>query len=214
MSLAKGAWPYEVFYRLGIHRLTWHRDAPLPEVRRWHVAGELGGKSVLEIGGGLASNAIWLAQQGLRAAVVDFAPRAIALARRRADRLSVALDARVVDVTRGDPTLGRFDMIVDCECLQDLKTRAERELYATSVTQWLAPGGKLVVASWLHRTPAEAKAFFPLARLADDEVPSLFPTFHVEENDIQRQKYFGVSGWHTVLRVRAPAASEPATGAS
>jgi len=205
MPLPKNALPYEIFYRLGIHRITWHRDAPVPEVAQWFDAGVLAGRTALEVGCGLASNALWLAKRGLRATAIDFSPRAVALAARRAETLRVPLETRVVDVTVGEPSIGPFDVVVDCECLQDLATPELRQAYAASMRRWLAPGGALVIVTWLARDEDEAKRFFPLSRLREQELLGLFPGYRFEEQRIRRQRYVGVLGWHGVFRVRAPA---------
>jgi 2-polyprenyl-3-methyl-5-hydroxy-6-metoxy-1,4-benzoquinol methylase len=205
MRLSLRALPYEAFYRIGLHRVTWHRDDPMPEVVEWHGAGKLTGASALEVGAGAASNALWLARQGFSATAVDFSPRAVKLARDRGAREHVALHTRLVDVTRGDRALGRFDVIIDRECLQDLKHPVQRSRYAHNVRTWMADGAALVIATWVYRNGVEERRRFPTARLADAEVPRLFPDLTVQERRLESRRLFGVSGLHAVFLLRRAA---------
>jgi 2-polyprenyl-3-methyl-5-hydroxy-6-metoxy-1,4-benzoquinol methylase len=205
MCISLRALPYEAFYRVGLHRVTWHRDDPMPEVVEWHEAGKLAGASALEIGAGAASNALWLARQGLSATAVDFSPRAVELARGRGVRERVALETRLVDVTRGDRALGRFDIIIDRECLQDLKHPVQRSRYAHNVRTWMAEGAALVIATWVYRSEAEKRRRFPTARLADTEVPRLFPDLTLQERRLESRRLFGFSGSHAIFLLRRAA---------
>jgi 2-polyprenyl-3-methyl-5-hydroxy-6-metoxy-1,4-benzoquinol methylase len=154
------------------------------------------------VGAGGASNALWFARQGLSATAIDFSPRAVQIARARARRERLGLDARVVDVTRGDPSLGCFDIVADRECLQDLQRSEARAAYARNVLQWLAPGAAFVVATWIYRSDREARRRFPTARLAQDEVPRLFPELVVEECQVEERRLFGFSSAHATFLLR------------
>jgi 2-polyprenyl-3-methyl-5-hydroxy-6-metoxy-1,4-benzoquinol methylase len=202
MALSLDALPYETFYRLGLHKLTWHRDEPMPEIIRFFDTGQLAGTSVLEVGAGAASNALWLARQGYSACAIDFAPRAVEIARARAERERVPLRTRIIDVTRGEPSLGRFDVVIDRECLQDLQDPAQRMAYARNVLGWMAPGAALVIATWVYRNEAQHSRRFPTARLALDEVPRLFPTLHVETRELEHRKLFGLGSAHATFLLR------------
>ena len=197
--------PYELFYRWGLYRVAWHMDGPLPTLATWQSEGLLPGTTALDIGCGAASNGLFLARRGYEVTAVDFAPTAVKLATRRAAREGLSLKARVCDVTRGDATLGTFDLLFDRECLQDLKAPAARRAYARVARSWLAPKGALVVASWLYRTEAERRRFFPTARLPADEIPSLFDDLTLEAREQQERRLYGVTGVHCVYRFRAPA---------
>lgn len=174
----------------------------MPSVVRWIETGRLAPRTVLEVGCGGASNALWLASRGVAATAIDFSPQAIRFADRRARRMQLNLTTRVVDVRRGDDTLGKFDLVIDSECVQDMKTRAEREEYAKSVSTWLAPGGALLIASWLFRTPAEEKTRFPISRLPEYEIPSLFPRLRVDARLVQERTAYRKPGCYGVFLLR------------
>jgi SAM-dependent methyltransferase len=197
------AWPYELSYRLRLHRFFWHRDDPPGVIVDWDRQGKIPGARVLEIGAGLASIGLWLARNGRTVTAIDFSPRAVALARARARALRLALDAHVVDATRGDPALGRYDLIVDCECLQDIRSDRDRSRYADSVRRWLAPSGRLVVVTWLLPPRGQRRLPFPVSRLPEDEVPNLFSGLRLEERCIAKTSLYGIPGRQAAFRLSA-----------
>jgi 2-polyprenyl-3-methyl-5-hydroxy-6-metoxy-1,4-benzoquinol methylase len=160
---------------------------------------------MLELGAGAASNALWLARRGFEAVAVDFSPRAVAIAKARAVREGLALDARIVDVTRGDDTLGRFDVVVDRECLQDLKRAEDRAAYARHVLRWMNPRAALVIASWVFRDERAARRPFPTSRLPLGEVPRLLPELEVEHVQVETRRLYGFSSEHATFLLRRSA---------
>jgi len=94
----------------------------------------------LDLGCGTGTNAITLAKHGWEVAGVDFIPKAINSARRKAKRAVVQVDFHISDVTRLTGIIGSFNLILDIGCYQSLN-QAGMEAYRERVSQLLAPGG-------------------------------------------------------------------------
>jgi cyclopropane fatty-acyl-phospholipid synthase-like methyltransferase len=93
----------------------------------------------LDLGCGTGTNVITLARNGWQVTGVDFAPRAIALARKKAARTGISADLRVEDVTRLSLP-GPYDLILDMGCFHSLSTEGRRS-YLERLCHLLATGG-------------------------------------------------------------------------
>ena len=87
----------------------------LTEFIRSHAPGR-----ALDLGCGTGTNVITLAQHGWWVTGVDFAWRAIRVARRKARRSGVEVELQVADVTRGDAVSGPYDLVLDLGCFHNL----------------------------------------------------------------------------------------------
>jgi SAM-dependent methyltransferase len=94
----------------------------------------------LDLGCGTGTNVITLARLGWQVTGVDFAPRAIARARRKAAQAGVRVDLRVGDVTRLEGIAGPFDFALDLGCYHGL-SEPEMGAYFRQLDRVLAPGG-------------------------------------------------------------------------
>jgi SAM-dependent methyltransferase len=112
-----------------------------------HPAG-----TALDLGCGTGTNAIYLAQQGWKVTGIDFARRAIRIARRKARKLGLEVDLQVGDVTHLESLVGQFDLILDIGCLHNLDDHG-REAYLHLVKRLLAPGGTFLVYLILRQNP-------------------------------------------------------------
>lgn len=121
--------------------LPWHDDASheplLATIERLAPPPA----SVLEIGTGLGTLAVALAQRGYRVLATDLSAVALSQARARAG------DAPVIwlrdDVT-DSRVRGRFELVVDRGCLPGL-SGTQAEAWAKTVTDLVQPGGRLVL---------------------------------------------------------------------
>ncbi len=116
----------------------WDTGIPAPELVR-AIANRPPGRA-LDLGCGTGTNVRYLAEHGWQATGLDFAPSAIARARRRLRPL--AADLRVADVTRlGDQDFsGPFDLALDMGCFHSLTAEGQRS-YALGLERWMKPGG-------------------------------------------------------------------------
>ena len=113
---------------------------------RFRVMGDLGGKSLLDVGCGDGLNAVMLAKMGANVTGIDVSPKAIELARRRgevngvSDRLSlIAAPLETADLPPDTFDLVWADGILH-HVLDDL------ELVLDRLTRWVKPEGLLVFA--------------------------------------------------------------------
>jgi SAM-dependent methyltransferase len=106
----------------------------------------------LDLGCGTGTNSITLALQGWRVNGVDFMPRAIRQARRKAQRTGLKIDFRVGDVARLDGLAGQFDLILDIGCYHNLSGKAKQSYHA-NLLHWLASGGTFLLYGFLTSTP-------------------------------------------------------------
>ena len=98
----------------------------------------------LDLGCGTGTNVLALAQAGWQVCGVDFAPKAVALARRRLSRAMVKADLRVGDVTRINDIHGSFDLVLDIGCFHSL-TPDGKKRYAGNLGHLLVPGGTFLL---------------------------------------------------------------------
>ena len=103
-------------------------------------------KSVLEIGCGTGTNVITLARRGWQVTGIDFAPRAVSLAKRKLRNEGVQAQLQVADATRLNGISGPFELAFDLGCFHGIPAPG-RARYLDQLDRVLAPGG-----SWLMYT--------------------------------------------------------------
>jgi SAM-dependent methyltransferase len=139
---------YDLMYRLG--KPTWDTGQTPPEVVEAIKKESISGRA-LDLGCGTGTHAIYLAQHGWAVLGVDFSPRAIVIAREKANHAGVSIDFRIADVSRLDDLAGPFDFALDVGCFHGLDT-AGRARYAAQLTRLIRPGGKFML--WAFDRPA------------------------------------------------------------
>ena len=89
----------------------------------------------------------YLAERGWQATGIDFAPGAIAQAKRKLGNLPATL--LVGDVTQLEklPLPGPFDLALDMGCFHSL-TDGGRRRYAAGLKHWMAPGSLYLLYAW------------------------------------------------------------------
>lgn len=124
-------------------RPPWDHGAPRPQLVEW--AGDLAGdgREALVVGCGYGSDAEFLAQRGFLTTGFDFAPTAIAGARRKhPDSHVTYLVADVLDLPA--EWQGRFDLVVESLTVQSMPPETHAAA-AQSIAALVAPGGTLLV---------------------------------------------------------------------
>jgi cyclopropane fatty-acyl-phospholipid synthase-like methyltransferase len=113
-----------------------------PELNRFiylHPPGR-----ALDLGCGSGTNVQTLAQAGWQVIGVDFAWRAVHIARRRLGRSGVQADIRLGDVTDLKKITGQFDLILDIGCYHNLHPQS-RKAYQDNLSRLLATGGTFML---------------------------------------------------------------------
>ncbi len=94
----------------------------------------------IDIGCGTGTNVITLAQAGWDVTGVDFAPRAIKLARQKAATAGVQAEFLIKDATALERIQGPFDLAFDLGCFHGVPQKG-RAKYLKQLHRILAPGG-------------------------------------------------------------------------
>ncbi|MFZ5912488.1 MAG: class I SAM-dependent methyltransferase [Chloroflexota bacterium] len=105
----------------------------------------------LDLGCGTGTNALTLARAGWSATGVDFVPRAIRAARRKAKSANLHAEFLVADVTRLPPFPAPFDLVLDIGCFHSLGER--KADYLAQLEGLLAPGGTWLAYGFLAPAP-------------------------------------------------------------
>ena len=128
----------------------WDTGITPPEVYRFLEAHPPG--RALDLGCGTGTNVITLAEHGWRATGIDYVPRAIRIARRKANRkgLSARADFRIGNALSPDSFRGEYEFILDIGCFHSFSDK-EAEKYARNVSAYLAEGGSLLLYAHLRR---------------------------------------------------------------
>ncbi len=130
---------FDLLYRFGQPR--WDTGITPPELRAYVEDEATPAGRALDLGCGTGTNVRYLARHGWDATGIDFVPRVVSLARRRAEREGLSDHARFLaaDVTRL-PDLGTpFDLALDIGCLHSVPADRRGD-YARGLVARLRPG--------------------------------------------------------------------------
>jgi SAM-dependent methyltransferase len=145
----------------------------------------------LDLGCGTGTNCRYLSDLGWDVTGVDFVPRAVAAARRKAPRAKLV----VGDVTRLDDAAvsGPFDLMLDLGCFHSLPDD-RREAYVGEAARVAAPGATLLMFAF----GAKARGT-PVA--TEQEIRRRFATgFEIAE--VRPGAAFAQQTWYRMLRRR------------
>ena len=109
----------------------------------------------IDIGCGTGTNVLTLARAGWKVTGVDFAPRAIKLAKQKTARAGIQAELAVKDATRLDGIDGPFDLAFDLGCFHVI-SQAGRSQYLQQLDRVLAPGGFWLMYGFLKPDTAQA----------------------------------------------------------
>jgi 2-polyprenyl-3-methyl-5-hydroxy-6-metoxy-1,4-benzoquinol methylase len=126
----------------------WDTQITPPEVMEF-IENKPWGKA-LDLGCGTGTNAITLARHGWQVTGVDFAPKAIRQARRKAAAKGLKIEFHPADVTDLGMLTGPYDYVLDIGCLFGLKEN-DRIRYAGELARLLRPQGDYMLYAWLPR---------------------------------------------------------------
>jgi SAM-dependent methyltransferase len=153
----------------GEARPPWDHGAARPQLVEWAEARELlgGAREALVVGCGYGADAEYLAQLGYRTTGFDFAPTAIAAARRKHPASTV--DYVVADVLDLPPDWqGRFDLVVESLTVQSMPPD-QHSSAARAIAELVAPGGTLLVLATTREDDVEVNGPpWPLTRAEVD----------------------------------------------
>lgn len=142
-----------------LHRLTfslwyyfnppWDSGISPPELLNFieqHPPGK-----VIDIGCGTGTNVVTLAEAGWGVTGVDFAPRAIRIAKRKARKAGIEAALHVRDATNLKDINGPFDLALDMGCFHSMG-EAKTD-YLSELDRILAPGGHWLMYAFFKPSP-------------------------------------------------------------
>ncbi len=135
--VARRTWRFQWRYLRG--DTPWDTNVTPPEVVAFMARTPPG--RALDLGCGTGTNAVALALRGWRVTGVDFAPRAVAMARRKAAAAGVDAAFHTADVADLGFLPGGFDYALDIGCLFTLAP-ADRRPYAEGLGRLVAGSGR------------------------------------------------------------------------
>ena len=121
-----------------LRKPPWDSGISPPELLKFiqtHPAGK-----AIDLGCGTGTNVITLAQAGWQVTGVDFAARAINIAKRKLKKENIHANVHVGDVTKLDNISEQFDLALDIGCFHGL-TQAGMQDYLTQLDRILVPNG-------------------------------------------------------------------------
>ncbi len=143
-------------------------------------AADLKPGRALDLGCGMGTNALWLAEQGWDVTAIDWAETAISAAKAAAVQRGLSASFQVADVTEWTPD-SAFDLVISTYALPVGRESQDRALQAAK--QALAPGGILLVVEW-ERSSASAAAFDPSELVSLDELTESLAGLTIEKAEV------------------------------
>lgn len=151
----------------------WDYGAPRPQLVEWAEARALegGGREAMVVGCGYGADAEFLAQLGYRTTAFDFAPTAIAAARRKYPATTVGyFVADVLELPQ--EWHRRFDLVVESLTVQSMPPE-QHAAAAHNIAELVAPQGILLVLATTRDEGSEVNGPpWPLTRAELDEFAS------------------------------------------
>ncbi len=130
---------FEQMYRAG--NPPWHHGAPDGNLARIVEQYAIQPCRVLDLGCGMGSNSIWLAQHGFEVHGLDLSRTAIESARPRLAAAGVDCDLQVGDFLADEVEGAPFGFVFDRGCFHGMAEPTERARFARNVAAVLGPGG-------------------------------------------------------------------------
>jgi SAM-dependent methyltransferase len=154
MNLRKRA--YEAYISLYDHvkqesQLLWYREE-IPLYLKKAVELLNGKGKALDIGCGTGVFSVYMAQAGLQVTALDFVPKAIELAKTRANQFGVKINFVQADIVEWE-TSDKYDLIFDSGCLHSISPKwGDRIRYRKQVLKWMSAGGIYVLAHFARES--------------------------------------------------------------
>lgn len=144
MAIQPGEWDY-LYQTTVSSQIPWELGGPDTCLERLVQEKKIPAQStVLDIGCGLGSSAVYLAALGHQVTAIDLSPSAIAKARQKAEQVGVTVEFLVGDALAMPLKGRRFDFLYDRGCLQHI-SRERWPLYKREVLRLLKPRGRMAL---------------------------------------------------------------------
>ena len=173
--------PFDAMYQ---RTPPWEIGHPQPAIVRAIDAGRVRG-AFLDVGCGTGENALYAAARGIAVVGLDASPRAIGMARRKAEGRKSTAQLIIGDAFKLSALGRRFDTVLDCALFHSL-TDPARSLYARSLASVMAPGATLLLFCFSEEEPNWGGP----RRVTQAELRATFgPPFHIERIDAAEMEH-------------------------
>jgi 2-polyprenyl-3-methyl-5-hydroxy-6-metoxy-1,4-benzoquinol methylase len=105
----------------------WENGLPQQEMQRLFMSYISPGETVLEIGCGLGTNALWLANAGFKVSAIDLSPTAIEFAKNKSAQAGLAINFQIMDFLKDWRKLSVFNVIYDCAVFHVFQAQQRQE---------------------------------------------------------------------------------------
>jgi 2-polyprenyl-3-methyl-5-hydroxy-6-metoxy-1,4-benzoquinol methylase len=146
LNLSK--WLYDFAYRFSTPR--WDNGKISPTLVTFVEQNPRRGRA-LDLGCGTGTQSLYLAQHGWTVVGVDLAPKALELARVKAQRLGVTVDFQNADVTQIEFLREPFDLVLDLGCFHGLGA-AGRKRYVQNLARLTHAGSAFLLYAFEHHS--------------------------------------------------------------
>jgi SAM-dependent methyltransferase len=135
-----------LFQYLYFRQPPWDTGISPPELLEFIETHEPG--RAIDIGCGTGTNVITLARAGWRVTGVDFASKAISLARRKLQTAGVEAELKAADATKLDGISGPFELAFDLGCFHSIPQNLQPN-YLDQLERILAPNGFFLLYAFI-----------------------------------------------------------------
>ena len=177
----------------------WDTGITPPEVYQFLEENSPG--IALDLGCGTGTNALTIADYGWKVTGIDYVPKAIRIARRKARQAGLVdrVKFQVGDVLDLNSLEGKHDLVLDIGCFHSF-SGMDIDRYARNVLNNLSPGGSLLLYAHLKKDPGSSHGaseedisvlgkFLPLIQRQDGDEgasrPSAWFHFQKETRDLK-----------------------------
>jgi SAM-dependent methyltransferase len=163
-------------------RLSWHQDSPQASLDVLDRLGIGPAAAVIDIGGGISTLVDELLKRGWQdVSVLDISEAALANARQRLGARADQVKWHAADITAWSPER-QYDLWHDRAVFHFLTAPDQRAAYGAALRRALAPGGKLVIATFALDGPEKCSGL-PVTRYDARALAAAFgPEFRLIES--------------------------------
>ncbi len=185
---------YEFMYWRGAPR--WDTGITPPEVKQLIGVEQLPRGRALDVGCGTGTNVVYLAEHGFNVTGIDFVPRAIEKARKRARAAGVQVELRVADVLEPTELGAPFDLVLDIGCFHNFDS-VGRARYAANLVRWTHPGSTYLVYAFFPCTMGPRRFGVTPQTVRD----TFAPRFKLVSSTVDEHNHDQDSAWYRLERL-------------
>jgi len=169
----------EMFYKkaAAAEELPWHTEK-LPSLLVDAVSRRKSAGKALDLGCGTGVFSVYLAKQGYEVTGLDFIPKALEMASKRAQAENVKVGWILADLLHWN-TADQFDLILDSGCLHTVTSR-NLQRYKQQLLSWTTPQTDFILAHWGKRHWFDWRPVGPRRRTRQTLLRFFSPEFREE----------------------------------